>query len=105
MTAPSRVEFAQKETVKLQHADLLLHTVKDLRGNAELSWGMEGGIVTLISRDLVVEVVRMHAKTGESRSVQPINANRRLLTHLRSPQINKQNMTIPARVFASSVAE
>ena len=75
MTGLSRVEFAQKETVKLQHADLLFHIVKDLRGNAELAWVMEGEVVTLTSRDLVVEVVRMHTKTGEGRSVPPTNAN------------------------------
>lgn len=36
MTVPSHAEFAQKETVKQQHADLEIHIVKDSHDNAEL---------------------------------------------------------------------
>lgn len=105
MTEPSHVEFAQKEIVKQQHADLSVHIVRDSRGNAEFWLGREGEIVVLISRDLVVEVVQMHTRTGDSRSAPLTNANRRIITHSRSPQINRQNVTIPARDFARSQAE
>lgn len=64
MTELSHVEFAQRETVKQQHADLLVHIVKGSRSNAELWWGMEGEIVALIPGNLVVEVVRVHTRTG-----------------------------------------
>lgn len=36
-TEPSRGEFAQKGTATPQYADRLIHTTKDLGGNAELS--------------------------------------------------------------------
>lgn len=66
MTEPSRAEFAQKETVKQQHADLWVHIVKDFRGSSELSREMETAALKV--GDVVAGVVQRHMRTGERRS-------------------------------------